>query len=177
MFPSILRSWKAWILLVGLAGLAALLFFMFVPGRLTEPQSRDEKIFKAVMEEAKKRGILKLGKRGKACEDRLKANQLDPNKKIKLFQYSPSPCCNAYNNYIERGQAFMDKEEYDRAIVDFSEAIWFDPRNPFALNNRGNAYEEKGDMERACADWRKAADLDPFFAIENLKDYCPKGKD
>jgi tetratricopeptide (TPR) repeat protein len=46
----------------------------------------------------------------------------------------------AYNN---RGIAYGEKGEYDRAIADYNRAIQLDPKLAFAYNNRGNAYNHK----------------------------------
>jgi tetratricopeptide (TPR) repeat protein len=67
--------------------------------------------------------------------------------------------------YYNRGNAYFDNKEHDRAIADFSEAIRLDP--PFAptYNNRGGAYRIKGDYERAIADYDEAIRLDPKYAL------------
>ena len=56
-----------------------------------------------------------------------------------------------YNN---RGVAYADKGEYDRAIQDYDEALRLDPSQAVAYNNRGNAYIDKGDFDRAIADYQ-----------------------
>jgi len=64
----------------------------------------------------------------------------------------------AYNN---RGWSYSNKDDYDRAIADFDEAIRLDPKFGLALVNRGWAYERKGDYTRAIADYDEAIHLDP----------------
>jgi tetratricopeptide (TPR) repeat protein len=63
--------------------------------------------------------------------------------------------------YINRGAAYNNKGDYDRAIADFAKAIALDPKAAIAYYNRGNAYNGKGDYDRAIADYTKAIALDP----------------
>ena len=64
----------------------------------------------------------------------------------------------AYNN---RGLAWRDKGDLDRAIADYNEAIRLDPKYAFAYNNRGFAWRAKGDLDRAIADYTEAIRLEP----------------
>jgi tetratricopeptide (TPR) repeat protein len=64
----------------------------------------------------------------------------------------------AFNN---RGYAYSDKGDNDRAIADYSEAIRLDPKSATAFKNRGIAYLEKGDNDRAIADYSAAIRIDP----------------
>ncbi len=59
----------------------------------------------------------------------------------------------AYNN---RGIAYAQKGDHDRAISDYTKAIEINARNGDAYSNRSNAYEQKGDHDRAIADSSKA---------------------
>src|SRR5262249_1166922 len=45
--------------------------------------------------------------------------------------------------YFKRGSAYRAKEDYDRAIMDYTEAIRLDPNSASAYNNRGLAYQDK----------------------------------
>jgi tetratricopeptide (TPR) repeat protein len=62
----------------------------------------------------------------------------------------------AYNN---RGNAYVKKREYDRAIEDFDRAIQFKPDYAMAYNNRGLAYDDKKDYDRAIQDYDRAIQL------------------
>jgi lipoprotein NlpI len=64
----------------------------------------------------------------------------------------------AFNN---RGLAYQDKHDYDRAIADYDEAIRLDPKYDPAFNNRGAAYLAKGGLDRAIADFNEAIRFDP----------------
>jgi tetratricopeptide (TPR) repeat protein len=63
-----------------------------------------------------------------------------------------------YNN---RGKAYTDKNDSDRAIADLNESIRLDPRFEIAYINRGNAYAIKGRQDRAIADYDEAIRLNP----------------
>ena len=54
--------------------------------------------------------------------------------------------------YNQRGAVYHGRNEIDRAIADYSEALRLYPRNVTALNNRARAYDSKGDSARAQAD-------------------------
>ena len=61
-----------------------------------------------------------------------------------------------YNN---RGNAWHNKGDYDRAIDDYNKALEINPRYAKAYNDRGNAWSDKGDYVRACSDYQKACEL------------------
>jgi tetratricopeptide (TPR) repeat protein len=64
-------------------------------------------------------------------------------------------------SYFVRGQAWLQKQNYDQAIVDFTEALKTESGNYFLYMNRGAAYAHKGDGASAIADYRRALALDP----------------
>src|SRR6516225_5830016 len=57
--------------------------------------------------------------------------------------------------FDNRGLAYADNGDYDRAIADYNEAIRLRPEAKF-LDNRGNSYNYKGDYDRAIADYDRA---------------------
>ena len=65
--------------------------------------------------------------------------------------------------YANRGNAYLEKNEYDRAIVDFSEAIERDPQSTRGHNGRGIAYQRKGDYDHSIEDFDRALAIDPKF--------------
>ncbi len=71
--------------------------------------------------------------------------------------------------YINRGNAYKGKGEYDQAIADFTKAIELDPKVADAYNNRGYAYEKKGETNQALVDYKKASELGNADAKDNLK--------
>jgi tetratricopeptide (TPR) repeat protein len=62
-----------------------------------------------------------------------------------------------------RGLGYLRSKQYDKAIIDFSEAILVNPKNPFAFDNRGDAWREKGNYDRALADYNEALAIEPSF--------------
>jgi tetratricopeptide (TPR) repeat protein len=76
---------------------------------------------------------------------------------------------NRSHAYRSRGAAYYNKNDYDRAIADFSEAMKLDPNivpPSFALayHRRGFAYVEKKDYDLAIADHGEANKLDSSSA-------------
>jgi lipoprotein NlpI len=63
--------------------------------------------------------------------------------------------------YVNRGWAYDEKTDYDRAIADETEAIRLDPKNASAYLYRGWAYDDKDEYDRAIADETEAIRLDP----------------
>jgi tetratricopeptide (TPR) repeat protein len=65
-----------------------------------------------------------------------------------------------YNN---RGVAFDNKQDHDRAIDDYDHAIKINSRNTTAYHNRGLAFHQKGDEKRALDDYNRTLAIDPKF--------------
>ncbi len=61
--------------------------------------------------------------------------------------------------YFKRGDAYLRKELYDRAIADETQAIALKPDFADAYGNRGLTYEQKGQRDQAIADYRMALKL------------------
>jgi tetratricopeptide (TPR) repeat protein len=62
-----------------------------------------------------------------------------------------------------RGLGYLRDKQYDKAIIDFSDALVIDSRNPFPFNFRGEAWREKGNQDRALADFAEALRIDTAF--------------
>jgi tetratricopeptide (TPR) repeat protein len=86
----------------------------------------------------------------KAIEYLSEAIRLDPNY---VF---------AYNN---RGIAYGNLNQFDRAIADYDQTIRLDPNSALAYGNRGNAYRALKQFDRAIADYDHAIRLDPNFIV------------
>jgi len=66
--------------------------------------------------------------------------------------------------YKNRGIAWGQKGDHDRAIADFAEAIERDPQDAQSYFNRGFTWGQKGDFDRAIPDLDEAIRLNPQFA-------------
>jgi tetratricopeptide (TPR) repeat protein len=68
----------------------------------------------------------------------------------------------AYNN---RGDAYWEKNDLDRALADYNQAIRADRAYATAFVNRGLVWRDKNDVERAIADFSEAIRLAPRYAF------------
>lgn len=67
-----------------------------------------------------------------------------------------------------RGLGYLRSKQWDKSIIDFSEAILVNPKNPFAFDNRGDAWRGKGNYDRALADYNEALQIEPTFTSSLL---------
>jgi tetratricopeptide (TPR) repeat protein len=81
-----------------------------------------------------------------------------------VVRYDPKNAL-AFNN---RGAAYNNKSDWDRAIADFTEAIRLDPNYAAPYRHRGFAYMQKGNYAQARTDCNKALQLNPNY--QNAKD-------
>jgi tetratricopeptide (TPR) repeat protein len=77
-------------------------------------------------------------------------------------QSTTESLASTFNN---RGVAYVDKREYDRAIQDFDQVIKLNPNDTAAFNNRGVAYVDKHEYDRAIQDFDQAIKLNPNYAL------------
>ena len=72
-----------------------------------------------------------------------------------------------------RGAAYIDKGDFDRAIEDCNKAIELKPDYAEVYYNRGLTYGIKGDFDRTIKDCNKAIELNPKFSLAYNKPwYC-----
>jgi len=87
--------------------------------------------------------------RAAACDSLLKADKLNGKDKALAL--------------VVRGNALINKRDYDRAIDALTSSIDLDPDNVGALNLRGLAHERKGEDDLAMADYNLAIQKRPNF--------------
>src|SRR5215472_8892530 len=63
--------------------------------------------------------------------------------------------------YLQRGNAWYAKGDYDSAIADYTEAINRQPNFIDAYTNRGRAWFKRGNFDRANKDFSDAIRLNP----------------
>src|SRR5262249_3077434 len=68
---------------------------------------------------------------------------------------------NLANAYRNRGNAYADKNDYERALQDLNEAIRINVNYGDAYNDRGVVYRRKHEYDRAITDFDEAIRLNP----------------
>ncbi len=79
---------------------------------------------------------------------------------------SPPPPDSAF--YRKRGDDYIGKGEYDRAISDYNEAIRLNPQDAVAYYSRGFAYHYKNDQDRAFENYKTAIQLKNEYALQPM---------
>jgi len=79
-----------------------------------------------------------------------------------------------------RGNGFYKRDDNERALDAYNEAIRLAPDNEQFLDSRGNVYYDKGDYDRAIADYDAAIARNKFYAAafdSRANAYHEKGED
>ena len=91
----------------------------------------------------------------RACSKIIKSKTLH-NKKINSE--------NLAHVYVNRGQYFFYKKKlFDKAMIDFYQAILLDPNNTVAYIERGNVFNERKQYDRALTEYNQAIRLKTRF--------------
>ncbi len=65
--------------------------------------------------------------------------------------------------YGNRGEAYKDIGQYDKALEDFNNAIRVDPKYAEGYNSRGQILAMRGNIDEALEDFLKVIELNPHF--------------
>jgi tetratricopeptide (TPR) repeat protein len=71
-------------------------------------------------------------------------------------------------DYYKRGTQWRDKQEHDKAITDYTEAIRLDPTKGDYYYSRGRSWEKKHNYDKAIEDYTEAIRLNPMDADSYL---------
>ena len=96
---------------------------------------------------------------------------------IEAYSYAIELNPNNADSYSNRGIAYSDRGDHDRAIVDCNKAIELKPDYAHAYYDRGIVYGRKGDYDRAIIDYNRAIELKPDYVyVYNNRGaaYCAK---
>src|SRR5207245_604814 len=76
-----------------------------------------------------------------------------------------------------RGDASLNKHEFDKALSEYDEAIRLDPKNGIAYCGRGAVSTGKGEFDQAIASFDEAIRLNPEIANSSFyKRYAAAAK-
>lgn len=67
------------------------------------------------------------------------------------------------SDFVNRGNAHASRQEFDKAIADYTEVLKHKPTDAIAFYNRGDAYRLKGDYDNAIADYGRAIALNQRY--------------
>ncbi len=68
-----------------------------------------------------------------------------------------------FGDYVSRGNARADRQDYDQAIADYGEALKRNPTRAAVVYDRAAAYRLKRDYDHAIADYDRAIALNPRY--------------
>ncbi len=93
----------------------------------------------------------------------------DPNMAIEYLNHAIKLQPNYARIYYNRGIAYQNLGQNQKAIEDYTEAIRLKPSYTHAYYNRGTVYLNQGNKNLACQDYQKACELGQCDALENSK--------
>ena len=76
-----------------------------------------------------------------------------------IFPYTDRNFHARRNPYEHRGEAYLQKGDFDSAIADFTKVLNLFPEASDVYKRRGDAYLQKGNFNRSAADYTKATEL------------------
>jgi tetratricopeptide (TPR) repeat protein len=100
-----------------------------------------------------------------ACRDRQTEAKVRLDACDKVIAAGKAPAKDLGFANAVKGDAFLAKGNYDKAIAAFDAAHAADPDAPLFINGRGMAYEGKGDDDHAMADYNLVLQMRPNSAL------------
>lgn len=97
---------------------------------------------------------------------------IDPFETVKYLSMLIQKECKNIYYLCNRGISYIFTNQYDKAIVDFSQAIELDNNNPFLYTNRGSVYKSMKEYENAINDFSYSIKILPTNPIN----YIMRGK-
>lgn len=79
------------------------------------------------------------------------------------FQTNPNNNNLDAENFLNNGEKYFEKKDYELAIEEYSKAIGANPMYALAYLYRGDAYFQKQNYDRAIIDYTKAIEINPLF--------------
>lgn len=83
----------------------------------------------------------------------------DANKAIELIEKYSLFHLHAADPYALRAEYHINEKQFEKAIIDYTSALKFNPANPVYLINRASAFYQLGKYTDALADYNKAIEL------------------
>ena len=71
---------------------------------------------------------------------------------------------NFAKSYYNRGNAYRDRVDFDKAVADYTKAVELNAGYAEAYYNRGKLYDEAGEYDKAIADFSAVIELEPEHA-------------
>jgi tetratricopeptide (TPR) repeat protein len=94
-------------------------------------------------------------------------NGASPDRRIAgctaLIESGDESAADLLSDYVNRGNAHADRQDFDQAIADYGEALGRNPTHAVVYYDRGNAWRMKGDYDKAIADYDRAIVLAPRY--------------
>jgi tetratricopeptide (TPR) repeat protein/sterol desaturase/sphingolipid hydroxylase (fatty acid hydroxylase superfamily) len=69
------------------------------------------------------------------------------------------------DQHLSQGLEHFHRQEYARALDEYTEALRFDPACALVYANRASVYFNQGELEQALADCNRALELDPQLSL------------
>lgn len=109
------------------------------------------------LEEMKRKVDEALNKIKQLQDERVVGQRLES----KQNEYSKAVAELKAKEWIDKGVAFMNAENYESGLSAFNNAVEIDPTSPWAHINKGWALNTLGDYNLALKEFNRASDIDP----------------